>query len=156
MFDNQCDNTGIPCPEGLSCFCRPCVKAFEVDLVHWDAAKKDDGGDVDVEGCEKMSVCGTIQQKKTITFRAIDNRKRNNATLSAFVYIGQQSYYLNVTKVAPFEYEFSFSDSNRGTAILEVYVDDVQIPESPFRVDIVPRDCPEGMIPVRTKLHGRL
>lgn len=104
-------------------------------------------------GCDKMSLCSSVQQRVPAVFRAYDNRKRYNATLSALLHIGQQSTWLHITELEDFLYEFSFTRQQRGVAIVEVYVDDVQIPESPFRVEIVDRDCDvdfagQNMIPV--------
>ena len=28
-----CTSTGLPCPSGYTCLCRPCVKANEVDVI---------------------------------------------------------------------------------------------------------------------------
>ena len=107
-------------------------------------------------GCDKMSLCSSVQQRARATFRAYDNMQRTNATLTALLHIGQQSTWLEITELEEFLYEFSFSHIERGVAILEVYVDGVQIPESPVRVEIIDRDCDEdypgqNMFPVSCK-----
>eukprot|EP00526_Cylindrotheca_closterium_P002165 CAMPEP_0113655642 /NCGR_PEP_ID=MMETSP0017_2-20120614/29831_1 /TAXON_ID=2856 /ORGANISM="Cylindrotheca closterium" /LENGTH=930 /DNA_ID=CAMNT_0000568935 /DNA_START=231 /DNA_END=3019 /DNA_ORIENTATION=+ /assembly_acc=CAM_ASM_000147 len=140
-FDKQCDMLGLPCPQDYSCYCSPCIEAFEVNVFPWH-----NGADADVlfsrdTGCDKMSLCSSVQQRAPAIFRAYDNRQRYNATLSALLHIGQQSTWLQVTELEDFLYEFSFTHPHRGVAILEVYGDEIQIPESPFRVDIIDRDC---------------
>jgi hypothetical protein len=38
QFDQQCELRGLSCPKekGYSCYCKPCIKAFEVDLFQSD------------------------------------------------------------------------------------------------------------------------
>ena len=56
-------------------------------------------------------------------------------------------------------YGFGFSHDQSGVAILEVYFDEVQIPESPFRVEVIARDCENdfpgqaSMTAVRTTMN---
>lgn len=142
-FDHQCDDLGLPCPDGYKCYCKPCIKAFEVDVLQWDETD-----DIQVDsgrptGCDKMVLCGTVQQTKEAVFRVYDNRERDDAEVSAVMHVGQSSHVLPVKKLEneSYAYEFSYTDDQLGVAILEVYVDEEQIPESPFRVQIVDRDC---------------
>jgi hypothetical protein len=88
-----------------------------------------------------MDVCGTVEQRKEIIFRAFDSRQRGNATVTALVHLGDEQRDLPVRQVEPFLYEFGFSHTERGIAILEVYFDGIQIPESPFQVRVQARDC---------------
>ena len=90
-----------------------------------------------------MSLCGTLEQTKTIHFRAYDNRERDHAELVALIHVGQESRYLPITTVGneSYVYEFDFSHDQRGVGVLEVFINDEQIPESPFRVDVISRDC---------------
>lgn len=111
-------------------------------------------------GCDKMSLCGSVKQTKHVTFRAYDNREREGAKVTAVMHVGKQSLSLPVSKVAneSFAYEFSFTDNKLGVGILEVYFNGKQIPESPFRVEVVPRDCAKdypgkGMVPVSAVCH---
>jgi hypothetical protein len=105
-------------------------------------------------GCSKMSQCGRAEQTKEILFHAFDNRKRVNATVRVAMLFGDEERNLPITVVEPYLYEFGFSPSERGVAILQVYVDGVQIPESPVRVKVSARDCDtdyprQSRIPVR-------
>jgi len=159
-FEKQCDYIGLSCPEGYTCYCKPCIKAFEVDVVQWSGTgelQEEEGSLGQYKGCGKMSMCGSVEQTRVGVFRAFDNRERDDVTVSAIMHVGQETYELPVTQVGnqSFVYEFTFSDEYVGVGILEVYVDDVQIPESPFRVQVVPRDCDvdfpgKGKVPVRT------
>jgi hypothetical protein len=93
-------------------------------------------------GCDKMSLCATVEQTKEIVFRTFDNRQRDNATVTALIHLSRgKEKYLPARQIEPFLYEFSFSSSERGVEILEVYVNGIQIPESPVRVQVISRDC---------------
>lgn len=91
--------------------------------------------------CEKMSLCGEVQQTRNLIFRAVDNRHRKNATVDAIIHVGHEARSLPVLTISPFLFEFSFSDNKRGIAILELYVDGIQTPESPLRIQVVAKDC---------------
>eukprot|EP00980_Cylindrotheca_fusiformis_P005534 scaffold1172_cov115-Cylindrotheca_fusiformis.AAC.9 len=136
-FKKQCENAGTPCPEGYHCYCKPCIKAFEVSVfpVNINSEYNLD------KGCDKMSLCGKTEQTKEIAFHAFDNRKRENVTVTALVHLGQEERHLPVKQLEPFLYEFGFSHTERGVAVVEIYFDEVQIPESPVRVEVSARDC---------------
>jgi hypothetical protein len=92
-------------------------------------------------GCDNMTLCGTVEQTKEILFHAFVNRLRDNATVPVLVHLGQEDRYLPITQVEPYLYEFGFAHSERGVAIVEVFFDGVQIPASPVRVQVAARDC---------------
>jgi hypothetical protein len=131
---------------------------FEVSVFPWminnvdvfDASENITG----YTGCEKMSLCGTVEQTKEILFYAFDNRLRDNATVTALMHLGREERYLPITQVEPYLYEFGFSHGEIGVAIVELFFDGVQIPASPVRVEVASRDCNtdfpgERKIPVR-------
>ena len=142
-FETDCDDKGLPCPEGKTCYCKPCIEAYEVDVFPWDIEVDGPVTDGRVR-CDKMAVCGEVQQTEELVFQAYDNLKRPNATVTAVVHLGQESRNLEVVANAGGfnQYEFKFSNGKRGVAILEVSFDGVQIPESPFRIDVTERHCP--------------
>lgn len=157
-FSEQCDLAGQPCPEGYSCYCKPCIEAFEVSVYPSDRDANANHSFSRDTGCGKMSLCGTVEQRERIDFHAYDNRQRVDATVSALLHLGQESRYLEVHEVEEFMYGFGFSHDQSGVAILEVYFDEVQIPESPFRVEVVARDCEDdfpgqAMTAVRTTMN---
>lgn len=82
-------------------------------------------------------------ETRTASFRIYDNRERDDATVKAVMHVGQVSYELPVTQLGneSYVYEFTYSSDTIGVGILEIYVDEVQIPESPFRVQVVERNC---------------
>ena len=90
-----------------------------------------------------MSLCGKVEQNDELEFHAHDNLQRTNATMTALVHLGQESKYLEVTRIdGRFDhYMFTFSNRKKGVAILEVFVDGVQIPESPFRIEVTEKEC---------------
>jgi hypothetical protein len=139
---------GLPCAPGRDCYCKPCVNAYEVDIypLTEDIAdfNEENYTKAAAKGCEKMSLCGTVEQTKTIVFHAYDNQEREGATVRAVMHVGAKSEELEVTPINnTWAYEFSWSRSEQVVAILEVYVDDEQIPESPIRVQVVERNCNE-------------
>jgi hypothetical protein len=141
-FEKLCESAGQPCPEGYSCYCQPCIKTFEVNVFPWENGGIQGSFDLNRDtGCDKMDVCGTVEQRKEILFHAFDSRQRGNATVTALAHLGDEQRDLPVRQVEPFMYEFGFSHTERGIAILEVYFDGIQIPESPFQVQVEARDC---------------
>jgi hypothetical protein len=148
QFDQRCEIVGLPCPseKGYSCYCKPCIKAFEVDVIAYDGTHETAAEAVlqKLKGCDKMSLCGTIEQTKEINFHVHDNLDRDNVTLTALMHLGQESKYLTVTLPPnePHAYDFGFSHNRKGVAILEVAINGVQIPESPFRVEVIEKTCP--------------
>lgn len=91
-----------------------------------------------------MSLCGEVPQTEKLVFHVYDNLKRPNATVTALIHLGQHSSPLDVIRVpnTTNQYQFTFSHNKMGVAILEVFFDDIQIPESPFRIDVIEKDCP--------------
>lgn len=129
-FAESCAKQGLTCGEGFECYCKPCIKAFEVNIY-----EKGDGGNdknltFDGEGCSKMSVCGDVEQTHFVTFRAIDNLERVDAEVTARVHLGQTTQEMEVTKVPgkEFTYEFGFSQNEIGVAVMEIFFDGEQIP----------------------------
>eukprot|EP00980_Cylindrotheca_fusiformis_P006580 scaffold1387_cov103-Cylindrotheca_fusiformis.AAC.2 len=141
-FANLCEKSGTPCPEGYACYCKPCLKAFEVSVF---PRRDPEVGESSVftreNGCDKMEVCGTVEQGNEIFFRAFDNLQRSNVTFTAKVHHSDGATHVGLYEVEPFLYEFNFSSSERGVSIVEVDIDGVQIPESPFQIQVVPRNC---------------
>jgi hypothetical protein len=153
-----CEKAGLPCPAGYECYCRPCVRAFEVEVYEksQEETKIHTAGNHEI-GCEKMSLCGSVEQTRTITFRMSDNLEREDPEVSAIIHMNEESRVLEVSKVpnATARYEISFSQDTVGVGILEIFFDGQQIPESPFRVQVVDRNCEidfpgKGRSPVRS------
>ena len=147
-FERGCIEAGYECKEGFDCFCRPCVKAHEVNVYSHVPGEEDphlEGNfDEDSEGCDKMSLCGEVQQAHTITFRAFDNLRRENPKVEVVLHVGDKPKWLPVKRLnGTYAYEFEIHEKTVGVEIFEVFVDDVQIPTSPIRVDITERDCSE-------------
>ena len=90
-----------------------------------------------------MSLCGEVEQAEILSFHIHDNLDRENATITALVHFGQETRSLDVLKAPDEEYayDFVFVQNQRGVAILEISVDGVQVPESPWRVEVIERVC---------------
>eukprot|EP00980_Cylindrotheca_fusiformis_P005530 scaffold1172_cov115-Cylindrotheca_fusiformis.AAC.5 len=136
-FKRQCVDAGTPCPDGYHCYCKPCIKAFDVSIFPVSINSDFDRDN----GCQKMGLCGEVEQTKPIRLQARDNLERNNVEVTALVRLGRDARPVSVTEVEKYLYEFQITHEETGVAIVEVYVDGVQIPESPIRVEITPRDC---------------
>eukprot|EP00980_Cylindrotheca_fusiformis_P014251 scaffold3774_cov126-Cylindrotheca_fusiformis.AAC.1 len=152
-FAIQCEEAGLNCSEGHTCYCRPCVKAHEVDVFPWNEDYRRTPLLADHERCDKMSLCGAVEQGEEITFHAYDNLARSGISIEAVVHHGQelQSLPVDHSEAEFFEYNFTFSHNRKGVAILEVFVDGIQIPESPFRIEVVEKKCQHRfMVAVRT------
>eukprot|EP00980_Cylindrotheca_fusiformis_P020566 scaffold7641_cov115-Cylindrotheca_fusiformis.AAC.12 len=147
LFDQQCESVGLSCPweKGYSCYCQPCIKAFEVDLFPYDARNQTPAQIVEhrIVGCAKMALCGVVEQTKELSFHIHDNLVRDNATVTALAHLGDESIYLPVTPTPnePYAYDFLFSYGRKGVIVLELAVDGKQVPESPFRVEVIEKVC---------------
>lgn len=147
-FNNSCSYFGLTCPNEARCFCRPCVESFEVEVFEWRAGIEEmspsefslDGND---RGCSKMSLCGTLEQRDVITFRIIDHKRREHPLVEALLHLDQDSTKVQVEKVPglPFTYELNWTSSFEGVALLQIDFNGEQIPESPIRIQVVPKDC---------------
>ena len=69
-------------------------------------------------------------------------------------YLGAISHNLPVTQIGPFLYEFQLSKSEPGLAILEVFIDGVQIPTSPVQVQVTSSAC-EVIYPGENRISVR-
>ena len=98
-----------------------------------------------------MSLCAKVEQNEDLLLVAYDNLKRTNTTVTALVHLGQESQFLDVAQGegGSNHYQFHFLHRKRGVAILEVFFDGVQIPESPFRIEVTEKECHlRGMVAV--------
>lgn len=139
-YQGTCDTVGLGCGIGFECYCRPCLKAFQVDV--FECSHPDDYIHEDRHiGCGKMSVCLTLMQTKEKVIRIRDNLQRDNAEVTVVVHQGPETYQERVIKVDDYRYKIRFSSQVVGVAVMEVFVNGEQIPESPFRVQIDDLDC---------------
>jgi hypothetical protein len=147
-----CEVAGLPC-YGFQCLCSPCNKIASM-VFFPSSATVENQNHSSIKGCDSLSVCGTVEQGHSITFRAIDNKKSLNPIINARVPYGASSsggsskeltMYRIATPLDPnvFMYELTLDASGlaAGIVLIEVFVDGQQIPESPFRVQVEPRDC---------------
>lgn len=164
IFDKQCEESGSPCPEGYTCYCKPCIKAADVAIFPWHDDGTHQTFDVRRDiGCSKMEICGVVEQTREIVYHAYDNRQRENSTVLATLHVGLEEIVLPVHEIEPYLYEFTVKNNERGIAILELSFDGVQIPESPLQVRVIARKCDkdypgQGRIPVSTDIgamHNR-
>lgn len=121
------------------CFCKPCIKAFEVDV--FECHHPDDYIHVNRHiGCKKMSICTTVMQTKQVPIRIRDNLKRDDAEVFVKMHLASETYDIPVIKVDAYRYKFIWSSNMVGIGVLEVYINGEQIPESPMRLEVVKRN----------------
>ncbi|CAB9525762.1 Receptor-type guanylate cyclase gcy [Seminavis robusta] len=141
--ENGCAQVGLQCDEGHQCVCNPCQKAFDVDIFPMSSS---DSSNKTTQGCAKMSLCGGVEQRETLRFQAIDNKKRVGAVMNVTVREGDfEQRAIPVYQVDTHVYEFSVSAQRVGILILEVFLDGEQTPESPLRVQVYERQCSENL-----------
>jgi len=137
-FEKSCDNVGAPCDEGNTCYCKPCVKHMEVSVFQYFGSSG-----VDYEGCSKMSVCAVTEQTKPIVLHIIDNMEREGVNVTAISHFGKITREIDVIQMSnrSFGYDLTLYDTEVGVEVLEILVDGELIPQSPVRVEIIPRRC---------------
>jgi guanylate cyclase len=152
-YEASCADAGLACKQGYECFCKPCV--LEVEVYQYieddptsnntnntnDTNNTNNTNNTNDSGCEKMSLCGSVEQTKDITFRVNDNKQRDEVTVTVAMHLGQEIVAIPVNKVAPWTYEFHWAGDEIGEGILEIGIDGEEIPESPIRVEVVERQC---------------
>ena len=120
---------------GFQCVCSPCLRAFEVEFlpVSYESSP-----------CAKFDICGEVEQGESIVFHAIDNKRREGITMSVKLIDGKDFQTFVMEQVnGTNHYEFSFDANQRevGITIIQLFVEDEQVLQSPFRFEVVERDC---------------
>ena len=95
---------------------------------------------------EKLSLCGTFEQKSLVNFTVHDNLKRAGVIgIKYSVLYGDGSYQNgSAIKMSPgeeFKYSITFVAVNLGTHILAIFDGSAQLQNSPFRFIVVARSC---------------
>ncbi|CAJ1965347.1 unnamed protein product [Cylindrotheca closterium] len=149
---NECNVSGLEC-YGWDCLCSPCVKAFEVDFVvtsnNNEETTTTQSSSITGTGCSKFSLCGAVEQESSISLLAVDNKKRHNITMRGAFLMSDDSrdeFVLDLVN-GTFQYDFDVSRTRVGqkVVIIEVCERDEpcgEIPESPFRINVMKRSCP--------------
>lgn len=147
-FLEGCEAAGLACDDNdeYDCFCQPCVKAFEVDVYHHIDGEQDPHLESffgkSLPGCEKMSVCGIVEQGETLVLRIYDNMERDNVNVTVIDHSGDREKRLPVRNLdAPYAYEFSVYDKEVQVQVLEIFVNGVPISQSPIRVIVEEKNC---------------
>lgn len=139
-FERSCEAIGMKCPHDYPCYCRPCVKAFEVAVY-----QQFEGSNTTTvsDGCEKMSLCATIEQTKTLYIDIDDHRKRVDPVVEVDIYLDSQTVHIDVSRhpTKPFTYEFTWQYDYTQIGIMNVFFNGEQIPQSPVRIQVVDRQC---------------
>ncbi len=149
-YNNGCNMAGLSCDENeeYDCFCKPCVKAFEVDVYHLDDEEADphltDSMETFLPGCKKMQICATIEQRQSITMRIYDNMHRLGANVTVTVNAGEDRKTLVPTNIpGTVAYTFTVSDNEARVQVIEILVNGQPISQSPIRVMVDKAECDE-------------
>jgi serine/threonine protein kinase len=138
-----CLDAGLTCHGDYQCVCNPCVKAFEVDVSPAAIAERG-------TGCARMSLCGTVEQTKTLTFRARDNLERR-IVLVVTVHEGSETRQVRVEPDhGAHTYEFNITSPHIGILTLEISLGGQQISQSPLRVEVQKRICDDELLEADT------
>ena len=142
---DACMAAGLGCNEDFRCICAPCEKAFEVAVFPVQH--------ISSTGCSKLELCGTIEQTKKLTFRAVDNKKRGGLDLTARILEGTKTREIkarpvlnrvtgtNAANATSNIYEFTVGSNRAGVLLLEILANGEHIEASPIRVEVQERDC---------------
>ena len=74
-------------------------------------AGKQEKANVHRDGCDKMSMCGQVEQTKTTRFHIVDNLQRKNADVEVAIHLDSDTIYLQATESqdTPFTYELDWT-----------------------------------------------
>ncbi|CAB9515268.1 activated protein kinase catalytic subunit alpha-1 [Seminavis robusta] len=135
-FAQSCTRIGLECPHDFECYCKPCIhRSVAVDVFEYGSNATQS------TMCEKMKTCGSVEQTQVITFRIVDHMERTGAKVAAIQSLGEQSKDLEVVEVGPWTYEFQLTEPRMGMAIVAIAIDDIEIYDSPIRVEVAEKTC---------------
>ncbi len=147
-FLEGCAHIGLSCDDNpeYDCFCKPCVKAHEVDVYYLDIGENDPHLEkfygYSLPGCQKMSICGTIEQGDSITLRIFDNMHRQGANVTVEIHAGTTRKTVHARNIAGTDaYEFTLSDDTVQAQVIDILINGIAISQSPIRVMVVSADC---------------
>ncbi|KAG7351597.1 adenylate and guanylate cyclase catalytic domain containing protein [Nitzschia inconspicua] len=147
-FSNGCAHKGLSCDENdiYDCFCKPCVRAFDVDVYEMAEGEEDphlvESYAEYLPGCEKMEVCGTVVQNQYITMRIYDNMMRENATFEIIQHSAESTDVLDFDRIeGTYAYEFKVMSPSVQAQVIEILVNGKPIGQSPLRIMVVANDC---------------
>ncbi|KAL3940226.1 MAG: hypothetical protein SGBAC_005186 [Bacillariaceae sp.] len=150
----QCNISGLEC-YGRDCLCSPCAEAFDVDFI---VTSDDDAlsrHSFTGSGCSKFSQCGEVEQGSSVSFLAFDNKKRQNITMRGAFLLSDDSrddFTLDLIN-GTFQYDFHVPKTRVGYKLVIIEVCEQnelcqEIPESPFRINVMPPKCPKELFGV--------
>ena len=147
-FNNGCKHVGLSCDqnEEYDCFCKPCVRAYDVDVYPFEGGNNDphlqESYEMNLPGCEKMEICATFRQRGSVSMRIFDNMLRDDAEVSVLVHAGEKRQEIAPKNVpGTYAYDFTLTANEVGTEAIEVFVNGVPISQSPLRVFVEEADC---------------
>eukprot|EP00977_Amphora_coffeiformis_P000932 scaffold200_cov173-Amphora_coffeaeformis.AAC.4 len=142
-FEKSCEIKGLECPHGYQCYCKPCIKAYEVAVFQSTEDRLANNITGSEDGCDKMSLCGIVEQTKKIHFEIVDNRKREDPVVEVDIHLDFTTVHMDVAPVPDkaYTYELVWSHDYAQIGIMNIFFDSEQIPQSPVRIQVVERRC---------------
>lgn len=147
-FLEGCRVAHLDCDDNdeYDCFCKPCVKAFDVDVYHPISGEDDPHLNTffgeSLPGCHKMSICGTVEQGDDLVLRIYDNLERPDANVTVVSHAGDDKRALHVVNLEePFAYEFVVRDNVVQVQVIEILINGEPISQSPVRVMVETKNC---------------
>lgn len=142
-FKDSCAKANLECIEGYQCYCKPCIKAYEVSVFQSFTDRTAKNSTDTEDGCAKMSLCGIIEQTKMLHLEIVDNRKRDNPEVEVDIHLDTKTIHIDVEPHPdkPYVYLLEWSHAQTGIGIMNIHFDGEQIPQSPVRIQVIDRMC---------------
>ena len=91
-----------------------------------------------------MSICGTFQQRDSLTFRIYDNMQRVGAKIEVLSHAGDSEVALKIQEVPTsqgFAHDFTVTNRKVEVHVIEILFDGEPISQSPIRVVVENKNC---------------
>lgn len=137
-LSTRCAELGLPCPEGFECVCSPCIEADEIMV--W--ASSGAHGSEAPTACKKMEVCTKVAQGALLQVTLADNLRRDSDLAISLELHGTKTERSDaVSTSSEGGYAAVLSSVERGKHLLTVRANAKELPNSPFFIEVVDRDC---------------
>lgn len=118
-----------------SCVCEDCIVPYELEFAPLGMGSP---------GCSRAELCSSVEQIGSIEFRATDNLRRPNISVSVLFSVDKIVDEHTMSRIGDtnqFELIYNFSGLPVGVLLADVFVDGDPIDQNPLRLSVLPRDC---------------
>jgi len=142
---DRCPTLGMLCPADYICLCSPCKLADEIEVftsrnnaLVWRNGESN-------RLCSKMETCTSVQQNQPLNILVVQNSGESFKSNISF----KLSTAARLHGYAEYrDHDNSFlieiKSAEKGTHILQVFLNKTEIPNSPFLIEILSRNCSAG------------